>query len=309
MDRLLPFHLLCFSCGVYHLRIHPGEESLKATRVINSVVNCPNATKPGNKPRRIRIAVGHTLPFTFAQLVMRAHRYTPAHGIPLHSLFRRWQDRDSEWMIESSYFIHKGHLLIRVVSRSFATASMPASAQRVLLYSPREDYTPYFSTCSHWRDGELMNVCKCALGHIPKPTQTISQQLHRGPQFTLPTRNANPIVSLCSYCRPMRRCPECPTEYLVELKFAEDKNDPLNRFKQVIAVTRWSDLGDCQSSNSVEWAAVNGDMQGFDSFKAIGKRTVSGIFESQSGVAIPGQRLMSLNPKNEKLGEDGDQWY
>ena len=106
----------------------------------------------------------------------------------------------------------------------------------------------------------------------------------------------------------MRRCPECPTEYLVELKFAEDKNDPLNRFKQAIAVTRWSDLGDGLSPYSDEWAAINGNVE-FDSFKAIKKRTISGIFESQSGVAIPGQRLMSLNPKNEKFGEDGHNWY
>ena len=308
MDRYLPNHLLCFSCGLYHRRLHPGEERLKVTRVVNPVVKCPNTGKPGNNtPRKIRIAVGHTLPFSFAQLVMRANLYSPEHGIPLHTLFRRWQDRDSEWMIESSFFIHKGHLLMRVVSRSFASSAMPPSAQRVLLYSPREDYTPYFSTCSHWRDGELMNICKCALSHIPKPVTTIGQQLHTGPQYIRPIRNANPIVSLCSYCRPMRRCPECPTEYLVELKFAEDKNDPLNRFKQAIAVTRWSDLGNCQ--NSVEWAAINGDVTDFDSFKAIGKRTVSGKFESQSGVAIPGQRLMSLNPKNEKLGEDGDHWY
>lgn len=307
LDRFLPNHLLCFTCGVYHKRLHPGEERLKATRIINPVINCPNTSKPGNAPKRIRIAVGHSLPFAFAQLAMRAHRYSPEHGIPLHTLFRRWKDPDSDWSIESSYFIHKGRFLMRVVSRSFATAAMPPAAQRTLLYSPREDYAPYFSTCSHWRDGELMNICKCALSHIPKPAQTIKQQLHTGPQFRMQTRNPNPIVSLCGNCRPMRRCPECPTEYLVELKFAEDRNDPLNRFKQVIAVTRWSDLGDCR--NSVEWAAINGEVTDFDSFKAIGKRTVSGIFESQSGVAIPGQRLISLNPKNEKLGEDGDSWY
>jgi hypothetical protein len=106
----------------------------------------------------------------------------------------------------------------------------------------------------------------------------------------------------------MRRCPECPTEYLVELKLSEDKNDPLVKFKQSIVVTRWSDLGDGSSPSSPEWAAVSGE-QAYDSFALIGKRGISGIFESQSGVTMPGQRMLSLNPKMEKLGEKGHRWY
>ena len=110
----------------------------------------------------------------------------------------------------------------------------------------------------------------------------------------------------------MRRCPECPTEYLIELKLAEDKNDTdrLNRFKQAIVVTRWSDLGDGTSPDSPEWKAciTEGDT-GFDSFKSLTRRGLSGTFESQSGVTIPGQRMMSLNPQNEKKGEEGHNWY
>jgi hypothetical protein len=308
MDTKLPDYIFCFSCAVYHLRTQKGQERLKPTMVLNPLFNCPNAGNPELIPPRIRLANANTLPFAFVQLVMRAHRYSPEYGIPLDWLFRRWKDRDSEWTHETSYYIKRGHLLMRVVSRCFAQAGLPASGQRHLLYSPMEDYTPYFSVCTHWRDGELMNVCKCALGHIPKPKESIAQQLSKRPQFQMSQRNANPIVTLCSKCRPMRRCPECPTEYMVEIKFAEDRNDPLNRFKQAIVVTRWSDLGDGISPLSPEWAAINGETD-FDSFGAIGKRTISGTFESQSGVAIPGQRLMSLNPKNEKLGEEGNNWY
>lgn len=183
--------------------------------------------------------------------------------------------------------------------------------QRHLLYW-REDYTPYFSVCAHWRDGELMNTCKCALSHIPPPKETIVKQLQKGPQLVSSLRNPNVFITLCEKCRPMRRCPECPTEYLIELKLVEDKTDTdrLQRFKQAIVVTRWSDLGDGSSPESPEWnACVTETGAGFDSFKALSRRGLSGIFESQSGVTIPGQRMLSLNPQNEKLGEDGHNWY
>ena len=155
-----------------------------------------------------------------------------------------------------------------------------------------------------------MNLCKCALKHIPKHRESFSQQVKRGPNVRVVPINPHPIVTLCSFCRPMRRCPECPTEYLVELKLAEDKNDPLVKFKQVISVTRWSDLGDGSSPFGMQWAAVNAENEEpYDSFANMGRRAISGIFESQSGVTIPGQRLLSLNPKNEKLGEEGHGWY
>lgn len=98
----------------------------------------------------------------------------------------------------------------------------------------------------------------------------------------------------------------------MELKLAEDKTntDRLHRFKQAIVVTRWSDLGDGSSPDSPEWkACVTEGNTGFDSFKALSRRGLSGTFESQSGVTIPGQRMMSLNPQNEKLGEEGHNWY
>jgi hypothetical protein len=119
----------------------------------------------------------------------------------------------------------------------------------------------------------------------------------------------------------MRRCPECPTEYLVELKLGEDKSemDPSMRFKQIIVVTRWSDLGDgtMPTAEGGEWNSVVGQFEGdvmagpgrYNSFEKMGKRAISGIFEAQSGVTLPGQRLLSLNPKNEKQGEEGDDWY
>ena len=154
-----------------------------------------------------------------------------------------------------------------------------------------------------------MPCVKCALSHVPKPLegdgllrvgQEIKQRMHR----------PSAIVTLCSECRVMRRCPECPTEYLIEIKITEDRSDPKNLFKQTLVVTRWSDLGDGVSPESAEWAACNGEGKPFDSFARIGKRAVSGIFEAEFNVdQIPGQRIVSLNPKGEKKGEEGHNWY
>ena len=109
----------------------------------------------------------------------------------------------------------------------------------------------------------------------------------------------------------MRRCPECPTEYLVDVKLAEDRSekDPRLLFKHAIVVTRWSDLGDGSSPTSPEWAAVTGALEDYDSLSTIGTRAISGTFESQTADTGPGQRILNLNPKDEHKGEAGHDWY
>jgi hypothetical protein len=307
MDSHLPHHLFCFPCVTYHLRIQEGKERLRANRILNYIYDCPLPKEQS----RLRLTPGHSLPFSFIQLAFRHERYGPSFGIALDALNRRYKDPNSTWSHQTRYFFHKGHLLLRVTSRAFAQAGLPISGLRNFLYS-REDYTPYFSACAHWRDGELMNVCKCAMSHIPLPRATIGQQLKSGPAVELARLSPKVFVSLCQNCRPMRRCPECPTEYLVELKLEEDREDPnpRERFKQCLVVTRWSDLGDGTTLESGEWAAIGGTGgEKYDSFGRMGRRAIAGIFESQSGVTIPGQRIMNLNPGGEKLGEKGHNWY
>lgn len=326
MDEALPGHLLCFLCGTYHLRTQIGQEQLRKDSTLNPLHNCPSVGTPNLKAPRARLTPGYSLPFTFAQLALRASRFSPNHGIEANDLGRRYKDPytldelGSTWSHQTRYYIHKNHLLVRVVSRAFAMPNLPPSGLRHLLYS-REDYTPYFSCCKHWQDGELMPVCKCALSHIPERQLSVAQQLRSGPAVQMARTNPAAIISLCSFCRPMRRCPECPTEYLIELKLGEDKTetDPRMKFKQIIVVTRWSDLGDGTSPNAPggEWNAVVGQFEGdtapapepYKSFERMGKRAISGIFEAQSGVTLPGQRLMSLNPKGDSKGEEGDDWY
>lgn len=306
IDSKLPSHLLCFVCCRYHVRLQPGKESLKPANVLNPVFRCDNATNAACPPSRLRITPGRVLPFTFAQLVMRAHKYTPESGISLQSLGRRWKDAASGWNHVSQYYIHRNdHLLMRVVSQVHVDAGLTLAAQRLLLYS-REDYTPYFSVCAHWRDGVLMKSCKCALDHIPVPRTDVYHSKLRPDK--LPG-----FVSLCGECRPIRRCPLCPTEYLVELKLVEDKDAPRAsalRFKQALLVTRWSDLGDCTTPYTPEWTTINGtNKERYDSFAEIGTRAVSGIFESAMSGSIPGQRILSMNPDGIDKGEAGHDWY
>lgn len=307
MDRKLPNHLLCFPCGRYHLRTSIGNEKLKADFVNNPLYVCPsvhNSVLP-----RIRLAHGRELPYSFVQLATRHAIFSEGHGIPAKSLDRRWKDPKSGWSHQTRYMIHDGRLLVRIRSQVFARPSLTPTGERMLLYD-RGEYVPYFSVCAHWMDGELTKVVKCALSHIPEPRQSFRQQIHEPHKIKEWLVNPGIMARLCDYCRPARRCPECPTEYLVEVNLAEDKSDPVNRFKHLLVVTRWSDLGDGSSPTaSPEYCAVNGIKADYDSFSSVGRRAVAGIFESKITGSIPGQRMISLNPKNEKKGEAGNGWY
>lgn len=266
---------------------------------------------------RLRITHGRELPYGWVQLVLRG-RYSIAHGVQPSALERRWKCRDSGWSHRTRYMVHDGRLLMRVVSQAVAppNSTMTATTTRHLLYD-REEYTPFFSVCAHWKDGELMALCKCALSHVPAPPESYVAQLKKAPKISRAAARPNFIVTGCDWCRPARRCPECPTEYLFEIQMIEDPRDPVVPFKHSLVVTRWSDLGDGSSPfTSPEWAAVKGvALPGleanaeYESFSNVGRRAVSGIFESHVSGSIPGQRMISLNPKNKKLGEEGHGWY
>jgi hypothetical protein len=197
---------------------------------------------------------------------------------------------------------------MRVKSQAYVDGGMTDAAKRMLLFS-RGDYTPYFSVCSHWKNGVLTSIPKCVLNHIP--VQEYNALAGLKDRVTQQSKSAG-LIQLCSKCRPMRRCPECPTEYLCELKMVEDKsvkmNDP-QRFRQALVVTRWSDLGPGRSPADREWAAIMGDDKTYDSFLEIGRRAVSGVFESAFTDTIPGQRIVSMNPNKVKADEIGGEWY
>jgi hypothetical protein len=309
MDHKLPRHLFCFPCAHWHLRIQPGLESLKPHHVLNPLFECPNQTNVHRPPPRIRITDGRMLPFAFAQLARRSWAFGPEFGISHQTLARRWKDPYSAWAHESMYHVtDNGHVMMRIKSQHYVEGGMTSAGKRMLLYS-RGDYTPYFSVCSHWKNGLLMSIPKCALDHIPFVAQP---DAYAQLKDKMGGRKAAGFVSLCSTCRPMRRCPECPTEYLFELKLVEDKSvktQSPERFKQALVVTRWSDLGPARSPDDNEWAAIAGEKDDFDSFIEIGRRAVSGVFESAFTDNPPGQRILSMNPKKVKADEAGNDWY
>ncbi|KAJ5899023.1 hypothetical protein N7495_003767 [Penicillium taxi] len=311
LDVHLPHHLLCFPCGKYHRRTQEGKERLKPSHVVNPIFNCPEATNSLNPPPRHRITHGRMLPFSFVQLICRANRFGPRYGLTPEAMARRWQ-RDG-WSHTSRFLLHEGRLLMRVRSQGFAAPGQTVSQKRMLLHS-REDFWPYFSSCAHWRDGELMPACKCALDHIPRPRETGGLQ---GIEAKLKDKthgrvfDPNALTLLCGFCRPMRRCPECPSEYLIEVKLSEDKDDVRGSvFKQAIVVTRWTDLGDGTRPAGKEWASITGASDEYDSLKHYANRGIASIFEAAfTADTLPGQRIISMNPKGEKLGEKGHSWY
>ena len=311
MDQKLPRHLFCFPCAQWHLRIQPGLEKLKPHHVLNPLFECPNRTNVHLPPPRIRITDGRLLPFAFVQLARRSWGFGSEFGIQHQSLGRRWKEADSGWSHESTYHVtDKSHVLMRVKSQHFVEGGMTDAGKRLLLFS-RSDYTPYFSVCSHWKNGLLTSIPKCALDHIPfvaEGDQYAAVELRQ----RAVGKKATGLVHLCSRCRPMRRCPQCPTEYLFELKVVEDKSvrafNP-DRFKQALLVTRWSDLGPGRSPGDAEWAAITGENEEYESFVKIGNRAVSGVFESAFTDTIPGQRILSMNPQGVKANEIGGNWY
>ena len=311
MDPKMPRHLFCFPCAQWHLRIQPGLESLKPQNVLNPLFECPNMTNIHMPPPRIRLTDGRTLPFAFIQLARRNWAHGSDYGIPHQSLARRWKDPYSDWTHESAYHItEKGHVLLRVRSQHHVQGGLTDAAKRLLLFS-RGDYTPYFSVCAHWKHGILTSIPKCALSHIPYASESDTTALDKFKERNLGKKILG-MVPLCSTCRPMRRCPKCPTEYLFELKLVEDKavrSYEQGRFKQALVVTRWSDLGPAQSPLDAQWSAITGENDGYDSFQEIGRRAVSGVFESAFTDTIPGQRVLSMNPQSVTANEEAGDWY
>lgn len=310
IDRVFPNHLLCFVCAQYHPRTHPGEEKLCMPYSDSPVFDCP-ASKTSVLPRT-RVAHPRSLPYAFVQLVMRAARYGPSYGLQPESLARGWKDHESGWSHRTTYQVNQGHLLMRVRSQAFAPPSLTPTGMRHLLYE-REEYLPYFSVCAHWREGVLMDVCKCALSHVPEPPRSLGTQIKRGPHWAASQVahgiragvGGNALCRECTTCMPARRCPRCPSEYLVKISLVEDRADPVQRFKYAIVLTRWCDLGDGTGVGfSPEWDAVNGIVASYDSFDHLGKRSMMGVFESKLSGVVPGSGLMSMNPKDTK-GE----WY
>lgn len=205
-DERFPQHLLCFPCGKYHLRLAPGKEVLKMDYVANPLFDCPKV-KESVLPRT-RLTHGRELPYAFVQLVVRASNYSPKYGIDPEILARKWKCKDSGWLHTTRYMVHDGRLLMRVVSQRFAppASSLSETGERHILYD-REEYTPFFSVCAHWRDGDLMKICKYS--HTSSPLSsvlTVNRQMHvvthPGTTRSLPQANSTRFHPQQISCKP-----------------------------------------------------------------------------------------------------------
>lgn len=320
LDRYLPEHLLCFVCGCYHRRRQPGLERLEApldtstSPATNPIVICPAATT--SAPPRTRLTHSRILPYVFVQLPLRAYNYGPVYGIPVDRLARAWAKTGDgghpRWRHNARYVVctKTGHLLLRLRSHAFAPPGLPPTGMRHLLYE-REEYTPYFSVCAHWADGELMQVCKCALTHVPESRPTgVAEQLRKGPHAVVHdlVHARKDSARECSFCQPARRCPRCPSEYSVKITMVEDPGDLRALFKPAIVVTRYVDLGDGSGPGfSPEWDAVNGVLKDYDSIGLAGRRSIIATFESIANGSAPGiARMVNMNPKMRSGGKDAD---
>lgn len=345
LNRHLPNHLLCFVCARYHRRLEPGMEKLPTATSGNPVVACPVANLRISLSQRTKLTHSRILPYAFVQLPLRAHRYGPTYGISADRLAREWtktgfDGSQPRWRHSTRYVVgvssssssssktrrRRHRLLLRVCSHTFAPPNLPPAGMRHLLYE-REEYTPYFSVCPHWADGELMAVCKCALSHVPEARpQGVAEQIKRAPQAL-----AQSLVHArnggggdmggssgggggreCSFCQPARRCLKCPSEYLVKMSLVEDRysRDSQALFKFALVVTRYVDLGDGSGPGlSPEWDAVSdgGGYDGYDSIAMVGRRSIMGTFESTTTGFVPGMpRMISMNPQMHTGGKDGD---
>lgn len=292
MDHKLPDHIFCSLCASYHLRVSPGNERLQAHYISNPISICPNARLMALP--RIRLTHGRELAFAYVQLTTRALRHGTSHGVPAASLTKRWNCADSDWSHSVRFHIHEnGHLLMRCASTAFVKPRLQPNEERLLLYS-RSDYAPYFSVCTHWASGNLLPLCKCALSHIPQPVEGVVEQLKKGPKVQLSKMHTNFLPKMCDECKPLRRCRECPTEYMITLKLVEDRKDSFKPFKQAICLTRWSDLGPGIAPTDSEWAAVNGVAE-YDSWAAVTNASLCSIFEAAVSRGAPGGAMKWLD--------------
>lgn len=262
MDDQLPDHVLCYRCAKYHYRRNREREHW--TQEYHHA--CP-ISEIGTGPQMTKYRV---FPTELYQLTMRAHFYGVNFGIPLSALNRRWTSESSEsgWRHHSRCAILDNHLFVKVQSIHWVEAKMSPSELRIVI---AERYGERFAHCKHI--GQTFDrFCRCAVRHV---------------------RVSGIRASDCADCRPLRRCAQCPTEYLVEIKLLEDRNalDPLTRFRHALVVSRWSDLGN-GSVASPEWLACNsaGDDQprwttsGWNSAR---QRTIRSKFEAHLGRRVP----------------------
>lgn len=202
------------------------------------------------------------------------------------------------WRHRTQLRTHHGHVLLRVSSTHVLPQRLLSTSEINRLLITRSNYEPYFSTCQHWHTagpvGPLLSLAKCAIGHAQAPHIKDSKndgnnvdKRGKARKTVIPTADSkgvpltgvgSKVTSQCAECRPLRRCEDCGTEYLIQLRVQQDKTRrkssaasagsngaaaspaaALPKFRPYLSVTRYSDLGPCVRPDEAQWRSVAGD--------------------------------------------------
>ncbi len=239
MDNRFPGHFLCYSHGIYHPR---GLRKAHRRRTAFMDITRPWACDPPSK--LFLLSADNNITWATVQLIMRAHRYQPAHGKSVKTLRGNFNGGRG-WHTYSKPCIIDDRLLVRVSAYYW----IPTGS--VL----QEDGAGAFPelgvgvTCQHCHaNPKLKALCMNALVRFrdarPKPWMKGSFE----------------------YWSRLYRCLLCPTEYQVALArpwdFSELDKTLRETYKchYVLVVRRWIDFGEGRSAESREWVALAGKM-------------------------------------------------
>lgn len=224
LDADLPKHRLCHPCAIFHRRksLRAEQKEVKAN-YRGCWIGCER------RAGQTKLGTGYSLTWPSIRSVMRACRFGPEYGMPLDVLARVWENDDG-WKHRAEPSIVNGRLLMKVQS------ALPVDWATESIFKNRIS-----DIMRHSWLGCLQEMVKCALRHIRSDeSYTIGDCL----------------------CKGLRRCPKCPTEYMIETKRTSNISGDMRQsmeargVQHVLIVTKWMDYGEGKSPLSPEWQAL-----------------------------------------------------
>jgi hypothetical protein len=224
LDADLPKHRLCHPCAIFHRRKSLGAEQKEVKANYGGCwIGCER------RAGETKLGTGYSLTWPSIRSVMRACRFGPEYGMSLDVLARVWENDDG-WKHRAEPSIVNGRLLMKVQS------ALPVDWATESIFKNRIS-----DIMRHSWLGCLQEIVKCALHHIRS--------------------DESYTIGDC-FCKSLRRCPECPTEYMIETKRISNISGDMRKsmeargVQHVLIVTKWMDYGEGKSPLSPEWQAL-----------------------------------------------------
>lgn len=249
LDTVLPSHLLCATCNIYHKR-SKRESLFRGTYIRSSKNSCEDPLKHGNL---YEAGCGYELmSWHQIHLVMRSYRLGSKFGPSMQVLKDTRQFIGS--CIVSEGRISNDKLLLRT---RFSIPMDPREIVRSPASKPSALELLQPETCQHdlsiWQQvtPDIQSFCASAL-------KTNSEQSIVATPVSLP-------ISACKYC---------PTEICIEMghHMAFPKSDVAKVRRRIsqplllLVVTRWVDVGEGLAKESEEWKALTSTHPRFHTF-------------------------------------------